>query len=310
MLEGSRPRWTTPIWCARPSADATWSPSAAARRHPSGPRSRILLSDSPGTYSITRIEQAVRLAVVGDLDDVGVVDAVDGARFAEEAFAPGRIAGELGVHDLDGAEPLDEDVPGEVHRRHRAGAEARDEPVALRDRAAEQRILRRRLGHRPDEHTRLVHGGTTPSRIVVALEPRREREACLDGEAPDRLGHARRPARPAGARRALRASRVDEAREARIGEERLRSSRMRRARPGLLPAGGECHGQAGHPHDGGVDEGAGLGPIDGAEERAPARGLGVPPAGAGFALGRGGRRDEDDGLALEIGVRGGALERA
>ena len=66
------------------------------------------------------IRDAVRLADVGNLDDVLVVDAIDGARLAQEALAMLGDERQLGTQDLDRAEPRDELVTREIHDRHAA----------------------------------------------------------------------------------------------------------------------------------------------------------------------------------------------
>ena len=58
------------------------------------------------------------LAIVGDLDETGVLDAVDGARFIEEARDELGIAGVLAVQDLDGDAALDGFVDRLVDRTH------------------------------------------------------------------------------------------------------------------------------------------------------------------------------------------------
>jgi len=58
------------------------------------------------------------LAVVGDLDQAGVLDPVDGAGFIEEAGDELGIAGVLAVQDLDGDAALDGLVDRLVDRTH------------------------------------------------------------------------------------------------------------------------------------------------------------------------------------------------
>ncbi len=92
-----------------------------------------------------------RLAEVGDVDDVLVVDAVGGLRLAQEAQAVGRVEAEIGGEELDGDVPLDDVVvlpvdglDRAVDRAHAAGADALLDHVAPTDRLTDERV---RKGH-------------------------------------------------------------------------------------------------------------------------------------------------------------------
>ena len=79
------------------------------------------------------------LADVVDVDDVRVVDAVGGARFAQHPGAQVRLAAQVGANELHRDDAVDEDVAGAVDDAHASFADARLEPVAARDDAAEHR---------------------------------------------------------------------------------------------------------------------------------------------------------------------------
>ena len=60
------------------------------------------------------------LADVVDVDDVGVVDAVGGARLAEHPRAQVRLAAQVGANQLQRDDAVDEHVPGAVDDAHAA----------------------------------------------------------------------------------------------------------------------------------------------------------------------------------------------
>jgi len=98
------------------------------------------------------------LAVVRDLDDVRVVDPIDGARLAQESLAARRVEREIRAEDLDRAEPFDDHVPREVHVRHPARPEPARHAVARGDRPAEERIGRLREGRSVERTERRIVG--------------------------------------------------------------------------------------------------------------------------------------------------------
>ena len=85
MLPGFRSRWTIPSRCASATPRARASTSVAARRAgqgvPSSRRSRL----PPGDVLQLEEGQAVGLADVVDLDDVGVLELGDGLGLGQEA---------------------------------------------------------------------------------------------------------------------------------------------------------------------------------------------------------------------------------
>ncbi len=87
------------------------------------------------------VGDAVGLSHVGDLDDVPVVDAIDGLRLAEEPLAIGGARSEVGAKDLDRRESVDDHVPRQVDDAHPAGAEALDQAIAGGDGATEVAVL-------------------------------------------------------------------------------------------------------------------------------------------------------------------------
>ena len=82
------------------------------------------------------------LADVVDVDDVGVIDAVGGARLAQHPGAEVRLAAQVGPDQLEGDHPIDEDVPGAVHDAHPALAEPRLEAIPAGDDLSDQRVRR------------------------------------------------------------------------------------------------------------------------------------------------------------------------
>jgi hypothetical protein len=85
-------------------------------------------------------DEAVGLPEVRDLDDAGVVDPIDGARFAEEPLAVGGVHAEVLPEHLDRRQALDHDVPCEIDQRHPADAEPLHEPIARGQRPADERV--------------------------------------------------------------------------------------------------------------------------------------------------------------------------
>jgi hypothetical protein len=82
-----------------------------------------------------------RLADVVDVDDVRVIDAIRGARFAQHPRAQVRFATEVGANQLHGDDAIDEHVSRAVDDAHAAFADARLEPVTARNDATERRIV-------------------------------------------------------------------------------------------------------------------------------------------------------------------------
>ena len=92
------------------------------------------------------LHDEVELAVVGladvvDVDDVRVVDAVGGARFAQHPRAQVRLAAQVGADQLDRDDAIDEHVTGAVDDAHAAFADPRLEPIAPGNDPPERRIV-------------------------------------------------------------------------------------------------------------------------------------------------------------------------
>ncbi len=83
------------------------------------------------------------LALVEDLDHVGVRQALRVLGLADEALAQDRVLGEALVEDLDGAGPLHQLVLCLVDGRHPAHAQLPLDQVAPRQRGSDARILER-----------------------------------------------------------------------------------------------------------------------------------------------------------------------
>ncbi len=81
-----------------------------------------------------------------DVDDGGVADGVDGARFTNEALHHLGIIGVVGLEDLDGHGLADDLVHPAVHHAHRTGADERLDLVAL------DHLTQERIGDRGQVH--------------------------------------------------------------------------------------------------------------------------------------------------------------
>jgi hypothetical protein len=89
-------------------------------------------------------------AEVVDVADVLAADLAGGGGLVAEAVEDARVAGELGVHQLDRDGLLDADVVGPPHRAHAARAEQlREAELAVEDAALEGQLL---ALLRADEH--------------------------------------------------------------------------------------------------------------------------------------------------------------
>ena len=84
--------------------------------------------------------QPAVFAEVGDLDDVRVVDPVDGARLAQEPLPVRDVHAEILAQDLDGAQALDHHVPREVDDGHAPAPQAPHQAIAGGERTADERI--------------------------------------------------------------------------------------------------------------------------------------------------------------------------
>src|SRR5690349_5516472 len=71
-----------------------------------------------------QVGETIELAEVGDLDDVAMVDPIDGARLAEKTLAVIGVEAEILAEDLDRAQTIDHHVTRQVDRRHAARTEA------------------------------------------------------------------------------------------------------------------------------------------------------------------------------------------
>ena len=104
-LPGFRSRWTMPSRCASATPRASASTSSAARRAGQGVPSSRSVQAAPVDVLQLEVGQAVGLADVVDLHDVGVLQAGDGLRLGQEAggglgagvgAAPGSSSGRRG----------------------------------------------------------------------------------------------------------------------------------------------------------------------------------------------------------------------
>ena len=121
------------------------------------------------------LHDEVELALFGltdvvDVDDVRVVDAVGGARFAQHPGAQVGLAAQVRADELERDDAVDEHVTGAIDDAHPALADARFQPVPPGDDATQHRVYRLgRLGnsvcalHSPPLHsliqiTQSAHG--------------------------------------------------------------------------------------------------------------------------------------------------------
>ena len=84
---------------------------------------------------------ALGLALIEDLDHVGVRQRPRGLGLAPEALADGGVRGHGGVHDLHGARPVDQLVGRPVYGRHTALADDALDQVPSGDRRADEGVL-------------------------------------------------------------------------------------------------------------------------------------------------------------------------
>ncbi len=96
------------------------------------------------------------VAVIHDLDDVGVNEPAAVLDLAQEALAQRRILGELRVQELQRADALEQTRAGLVDRGHAALADPGLEHVAARDGGADPRVLRAVERDAADEAERAV----------------------------------------------------------------------------------------------------------------------------------------------------------
>ena len=198
-FSGLRSRWMTPSSCARPSAEAICSATRIARTSSKGPRPERRLERLALDVFHHEKHQAAVFAEVGDLDDVRVVDPVDGARLAKKPLPVRHVHPQILAQDLDRAEPLDHHVPREVDHGHPSAPQAPQQPIARRQRpadegvgvarerraveGAEARVVGVRLGapraelHRP---TRLGVGRETEDAEIRRAHVGRDRDVALE----------------------------------------------------------------------------------------------------------------------------------
>lgn len=84
--------------------------------------------------------RAVR-ALVEHSDDVGVREARDGLRLADEALHEAGVRGEARVHHLEREHPVEPGVHGAVDRGHAADRDTALDAVALVERPPDERVL-------------------------------------------------------------------------------------------------------------------------------------------------------------------------
>ena len=121
-FSGLRSRWTIPFACAAPSAPAIWFTMVIARSR-SRRRSRCRTRVERLALQVLHHEEdraVVRLAEVGDVDDVGVVDEARRARLAQEALDRLLAAAVAVVEDLHRHLFADVDVLAAVDDAHAA----------------------------------------------------------------------------------------------------------------------------------------------------------------------------------------------
>jgi hypothetical protein len=88
------------------------------------------------------------LALVEDPDDIGARQPGGGAGLAGEALDELGVVGQHRPHHLDGDDPVEPGVGGQVDRGHAAARDGGVEPVAAVEQPADQRIRQRRPGAR------------------------------------------------------------------------------------------------------------------------------------------------------------------
>jgi len=106
-----------------------------------GPRERS--DERGGTDQVLHDE--IELALLGlsdvvDVDDVGVIDAVRGARFAQHPRAEVRLAAEIGANQLQRHHAIDEHVARSIDDAHSPFAEPCFEAIASSDDFAQHRV--------------------------------------------------------------------------------------------------------------------------------------------------------------------------
>jgi hypothetical protein len=97
--------------------------------------------------SMAVLHDQVELALLGladvvDVDDVRVVDAVGRARLAQHPGPEVGLAAQVGADELEGHDPVDEDVAGAVDHPHPAFAQSSLEPIPSRDDLPQHRVGR------------------------------------------------------------------------------------------------------------------------------------------------------------------------
>ena len=73
------------------------------------------------------------LAEIVDIDDVGVVDAVHSPGLSQEPGAEVLLAPPFRLKDLDGHDPIDEQMPGAIDRSHAAHSQSAFQSVTVSD---------------------------------------------------------------------------------------------------------------------------------------------------------------------------------
>jgi hypothetical protein len=95
-----------------------------------------------------------------NIDDVSVVDAVCGARFAHHPSAQVRLASQVGPNELQRNDAVDEHVSCSINDAHSALTKQRFQSISTGNDLAEKRVLRffraRSLPNNP-------HGSPVPS---------------------------------------------------------------------------------------------------------------------------------------------------
>ena len=148
-LAGFRSRWTMPSRCASATPRASVSTSSAACR--AGPGGAVEPAVEAAAVEVLQLEegQAVGLADVVDLHDVGVLQPRDGLGLGQESDDRLGVGMGTGQDHLEGARAVEADLPGPVDDAHAAAAQLAQDLVALDDRDRPlSRSRRRRVGRR------------------------------------------------------------------------------------------------------------------------------------------------------------------
>ena len=119
-----------------------------------------------------QVDQPVVLALVVHRDDVAVGQPGGRLGLPLEPRDEGLVVREVGMHDLEGDDPVEPQVERLVDRRHAAAGKQGEHPITAVDGRADERVLTRRLHPRESRLARLAVSVATPS---SRLRPGRRR---------------------------------------------------------------------------------------------------------------------------------------